>query len=473
MDNGDRAVDAGNGKHSELMMDGYVIGGKSCKKSFGGREYEIERYQGNHANEYCVYEVNCGVRDGTAELFDNGIVKMRWRMVNGARDGRYVLFDKGVVVKEGRWCDVGGSEERVIENRRSGSMLVIRVNGVVTYEGEFSESMERDGWGMEYEDGVLKRYGRWKNDELIEVKQEFLNEKEMIEFGKEFSRDLFSRRPVYVGGFVLDRMGGSVKRNGAGRVLSEETGVCVYESEWESGVEREEKRVVLCDGWYCERGSGESTRSVVSSCSSMVVDSSLVANSSSVTTNSNPSQPTILPSPLGSVTVEELTVEDNCFNELKTTELKLLNLPQLKRVVIGNDCFGNVRLIEMNGLNELVSVVIRKNSFSRCKEWNALWNNARRDGSCRILNCPKLISIQIGEWSLSDYHSFELHDLPSLQSIELGHWCFYYAPSFALIGLMIHEVDHADLPQLQSVALDEASFYTCHSIVFESKPRME
>ena len=46
------------------------------RKSVRGKEYEIERYQGDHANEYCVYEVKDGVRDGTAELFDNGMVKM-------------------------------------------------------------------------------------------------------------------------------------------------------------------------------------------------------------------------------------------------------------------------------------------------------------------------------------------------------------------------------------------------------------
>ena len=61
-------------------MDGYLTKGKAIQKSYGEKEYEIERYQGEHANEYCVYEMKDGIRDGTAELFDDGMVKMRWEM---------------------------------------------------------------------------------------------------------------------------------------------------------------------------------------------------------------------------------------------------------------------------------------------------------------------------------------------------------------------------------------------------------
>ena len=52
------------------------------------------------------------------------------------------------------------------------------------------------------------------------------------------------------------------------------------------------------------------------------------------------------------------------------------------------------------------------------------------------MNCPKLKSIQIGDESFEDYHSFELNNLPSLQSIDIGDSCFFYAPSFSLTGLI-------------------------------------
>ena len=110
------------------------------------------------------------------------------------------------------------------------------------------------------------------------------------------------------------------------------------------------------------------------------------------------------------------------------TKFKLSGLVRLKRIVIGDGCFGKVRVFELNGLSELVSVVIGKRSF-RIDYYE------RNDGSCLIVNCPKLNSIQIGDWSFADYVSFELNNLPSLQSFDIGVYCFKYAPLFSLTGL--------------------------------------
>jgi len=86
-------------------------------------------------------------------------------------------------------------------------------------------------------------------------------------------------------------------------------------------------------------------------------------------------------------------------------------------------------VFELDGLSELESVVIGERSFR-------ISDKERSDGSYRIVNCPKLKSIQIGDFSFSDYHSFELNNLPSLQSIDMGNSCFWFAPSFSLTGLI-------------------------------------
>ena len=101
----------------------------------------------------------------------------------------------------------------------------------------------------------------------------------------------------------------------------------------------------------------------------------------------------------------------------------------LKRIVIGNECFGKVRVFELDGLGELESVLIGGNSFR-------IDIYIRMDGSYRIVNCPKLKSIQIGYESFPYYHSFELNNLPPLQSIVIGHRCFYWTPLFSLTGLI-------------------------------------
>ena len=137
--------------------------------------------------------------------------------------------------------------------------------------------------------------------------------------------------------------------------------------------------------------------------------------------------PSLLTSnPLG---IEELKIGDNGYNDGSVTEFKLSGLVRLKWIVIGNDCFGKVRVFELDELDELESVVIGQKSFK-------IAITERGDGSYRIMNCPNLKSIQIGYQSFYDYHSFELNNLPSLQSTEIGYGCFYWVPSFSLTGLI-------------------------------------
>ena len=122
-----------------------------------------------------------------------------------------------------------------------------------------------------------------------------------------------------------------------------------------------------------------------------------------------------------------LTVSDGFFNN-GVPSISIANNQELKRIVIGNDCFGKVREFELIGLSELESVVIGQHSFR-------ISGAERNDGSYRIVNCPKLKSIQIGDYSLADYHSLELRFLSSLQTIDISGWCFRYAP-FSLTGLI-------------------------------------
>ena len=116
------------------------------------------------------------------------------------------------------------------------------------------------------------------------------------------------------------------------------------------------------------------------------------------------------------------------FNANGITLFNITNNVEMKRIEIGDSCFGKVRVFELDGLSELESVVIGGSSFR-------ISSSGRSDGSFRIVNCPKLKSIQIGDESFYDYQSFELSNLPSLQSIDMGEYCFVYAPSLSLTSL--------------------------------------
>jgi len=124
-----------------------------------------------------------------------------------------------------------------------------------------------------------------------------------------------------------------------------------------------------------------------------------------------------------------VTIPNGYFNGNNIASFNISNNGVLKSIVIGDNCFGKVREFELDGLSELESVVIGRESF-RISYYE------RIDGSYRIVNCPKLKSIQIGYESFEDYHSFKLSNLPSLQSIDIGRECFRYAPSFSLTGLI-------------------------------------
>ena len=123
----------------------------------------------------------------------------------------------------------------------------------------------------------------------------------------------------------------------------------------------------------------------------------------------------------------ELMTPNGLFNTNGVTSFSITNNGELKRIVIGNDCFGKVRVFNLDSMSELESVVIGNGSF-RIDRYE------RSDGSYRIVNCPKLKSIQIGDYSFVDYRTFEMNDLPSLQSIDYGTYCFSRAYRFSLIG---------------------------------------
>ena len=125
---------------------------------------------------------------------------------------------------------------------------------------------------------------------------------------------------------------------------------------------------------------------------------------------------------------ESIVIPDKSLNKPESIILPSF-LHSLKHIVIGDNCFEGVRLFELDGLSELEIIIIGKKSFR-------IIGSERTDGTCRIVNCAKLKSIQIGEWSFDDYHSVELNNLPSLQSIDIGERCFYRAPSFSLTGLI-------------------------------------
>ncbi|KAK8826324.1 hypothetical protein WA538_001464 [Blastocystis sp. DL] len=488
-----------NGMINELDRNGKAMRG--CLYENDTMKRVVMEFKGSEMVEYDrngkkVYEggyggdmINGYVKNGNGKEMDASgreVFVGEWR--NGKKNGEFYELDgNGIVV---RICLYENSViKRVIMEFHSSIMTEFNIHGKKVYEGEYAGDMEsgfvRNGRGREFQEEVLKRVCVYKNGERRRVMQEF-NGSDMIEYdrnGKKvyeggyggdsvngFVRDgkgycfdgngsdmkycVFgdgcvirviveihgsvmteyddNGKKKYVGGFKGDRNSGFV-RNGEGKEMAGYRRL-VFVGEWKDGKgkgkEMDEKGRVVYEGeWKNGMRNGEGKEM---DASGRVVKSGKWVDGE----------------------YQEMIVGNNGYNDESVTELKLSGLARLKRIAIGDSCFGNVRVFELDGLDELESVMIGQQSFR-------IDTKERNDGSYRTVNCPKLKSIQIGDTSFYDYHSFELNNLPSLQSIDIGDWCFEYAPSFSL----------TDLPQLQSLKL--AAFRYVHSVVFENLPKLQ
>ena len=375
-----------------------------------GKEYEIQKYQGEHQNEYLISEMKDGKVEGRCELFENGILRLSWMMKDGQRIGRISEYEKGKALFTELWKSVLEGDYRKIENSREGLKLVIRDrNNTMIYRGEFDEELNRHGKGLEYENGKLKYEGYWDKDELVRIVREFKGD-EMIEYEDCDNVDVLNRIPVYVGGYnIID---GEFKRNGIGYLIDKKNGTAVRECVYEKGVEV--RGVDLFDGWYV-KGMNESIRSVLNGRQPRDVVEKVLVNEKRVEVhNSNELNKM-------DIDVTSLLISSNSCNELKS--LNLNKYRWLKSIEIGDDCLKNVDEFAIDELNNLKSIKIGKNSFTLLKntsKWdgNKANNNNR---SFRILNCGGLESIEIGEYSFCDYGGgFELKNLPKLSTIKIG-----------------------------------------------------
>lgn len=86
----------------------------------------------------------------------------------------------------------------------------------------------------------------------------------------------------------------------------------------------------------------------------------------------------------------------------------------LRSIEIGDNCFSSVTKFQIEGLYNLESLRIGKNTCTKesgYKDHLSLFH---------ILNCDKLKIIRIDNNSFRHYHKFELRNLPALVSISLG-----------------------------------------------------
>ena len=428
----------------------------------GKREGEITEYFGGKA----LYRENWKSifgEDGNRRMIKNTkeglIMTIRCPTKHGMND------EEEIDVNDEEESDVNDDENNDVTNEKENDEIVI-------YQGGYDKEMNRHGHGIEYdiESGKEKLEGYWEKDKLVRIIREFdIESNQMIEYVVNDNLELWNRIPVYIGGYC--KIHGTFVRNGIGYLIDENNGTAIRESIWKKGVE--EIKLDLYEGWYM-KGLQESIRSVLKNTKPEEIKNETSDVIGNTVTIKKSEELIIIDKKVNDLVISYSSCNDvyklhlnqfnwlrsidiggGCFRSVKSFELNGLN--RLKTLKIGNSSFGNtewmnlsnlislesieigdnsfdilkfVELNGLNGLNGLKTIKIGSNSFTQVKgEWFKCYHtDEERDSkannqskSFHILNCESLESIQIGEFSFSDFGGgFELKNLPQLQSIQIG-----------------------------------------------------
>ena len=101
----------------------------------------------------------------------------------------------------------------------------------------------------------------------------------------------------------------------------------------------------------------------------------------------------------------------------------------LKLISINHNSLMNVTRFEIDGLPSLEILNVSEQCF-RMDSYDIVIQNS----ICRIVNCPKLQTLNIDNGSFPYFKSFELSNLISLKFISFGSHCFKYADELCLKG---------------------------------------
>ena len=471
------------------MLDGYECDGGPKENIQNGETYTIQYYRGKHKNEYVMR-----TSTGDAFLYENGVMKMRWKEnKSGLKHDEFMVYKRGRVDFRQNFKDIIEQNDycRIVNNKKGPRLEITdSKTGIYIYHGEFGNNFKRDGWGVEFdrENGKMILEGIWSKGELIEIIRLFDGDTmtELKRNGAD-SLDPLKRIPVYVGGFHYDEDNETFVREGVGCLIDEKTRIATRECEWRDG--KEVSGVNLRDGWYCLQSvhvdrSNEHSESIPTrdhhseslstrdhhsesiykkdnhsegtSTKDHQADES--ANKDSQSKDASGNKPLCRPShTVSSKSLRGSILVSNDFNTVSTTitelkvssyscnDLDLLDLNKfasLQSIEIGSRCFESVHIFRIDALHKLSRLKIGRESFTAMKRTEKFEIEKANDKSksFHILNCESLESIQIGEYCFADYAGkFELKNLPKLHTIQIGSiehrsYNFYFA-SFIVKGI--------------------------------------
>ena len=256
----------------------------------------------------------------------------------------------------------------------------IKKMGVLTFKSLSSPLIEMDCSGMRenviidlnaegrrWEGGELNGkpfgYGQEysENDNL--VYEGFMFEGEKVGFGKEWNDDGNNNCLVYEGGFCND------ERCGKG-ISYDLNGNVDFEGEWMNncGITNSEKHEYVKSDWTIP------------------------------------------------MTTEFIIFNSKMLDGKNICNIFFSSILHVKQIIFGDSCCQKVPDFVIDGLPNLMTVKIGERCF--------MSGDRGRNGLFRIMNCPNLRQLEIGNRSFNQFRFFKLTNVNSLQSITFGNSCF-------------------------------------------------
>ena len=422
-----------------------------------GKQYSIQKYQGEHMNEVLEMELESGVLNGEAVLLKEGIIQMSWRMVRGKREGDVTIYEDGVASKKRKWDDLmetnnDGITREIVNSESGKEIMVIRMkgSGTMIYRGGYNKTtLNKEGYGIEYdeESSVEKFAGYYRNNNLVHYYQQFKKNKDgklqMHEYDGDENvdnvHDSSNLRTIYIGGYRFDEMKEKIIRCGCGRVMVDRLCGRVVEYD-ENGVEIAGNGKELNGGWYINEEEERRKRREEEERRRKKEEEERRKRREEEERRRREERERnywnekVIACPGLNISfprgIEVIEIPDNWKNgnSSDTSKMKIDLTPykRVRRIEIGYECFQYIREFVLDGLKELESVKIGRDCFRVSKSQN------RDDGVCQIVNCSKLRELIIEGYSFYDFKQFELSNVESLQSIQLGDHCFEYAENCIL-----------------------------------------
>lgn len=443
------------------------------KEKREGRGKEI--YGGEHSSDYLICSWKNGSKNGEGLLYNGfGELLFRGTFVNDYLEGFGYIYNDGAIVLKCMYKHSILQYSTTIECTQDHIIMIEKTaEGIIRYKGGFDEeTMGREGYGAEYEDGILSHYGLYENSMLIQTQKRF-NQGIMREYDKDDNM-------IYIGEY-RDSLDDGYPREGEGREF--EKGVIVFHGSYHNGQrngpgtefypygiarlkgvwaegECVEQHELDRYGYYTHvKNDGRST-----SCIRIVNGVETV-----------------------STLLRDIRISNGTGNSEMLKSFVLDSSKQVTSIVVGDFCFTNVTKVSICELPLLTTVKIGCDSFTHCDRCDVLPTlPASRDHCLRVhaslvvRSCEKLTTFTAEMGSFSSFCVLDLKragalcylplDLPALQDLRFGtatlspvgtesnSFCFFYATELIL----------TDLPALEMVEIGCSAFYSLSTLSISS-----